>query len=417
MEQISIFSLLVALIILIIVSGFFSASETAMMAINRYRLRHLVRAKNRTAILVNKLLEWPDKLLGVILIGNTFCTILASAVATIIAERLYGPVGVAIGAAVLTFIILIFAEMGPKTLAATLSQRIAFMSAWPLEVLLKILYPIVWIGNFIVNNILRLFRIKVRKHAVEQLTSEEFSTLLEEAGENIPDTHQDMLLAILGLEKITVSDILIPRSDIVGIDLEDEWDSILKQLSISSHNRLPVYDEDINNIKGILNVRMALNLVAENKLTKETLLSACEEVYFVPEGAKLTTQLIHFRTNKRRVGVVVDEYGDVLGLITLADMLEEIVGEFTTNITTTYKGIQRQPDGSYLISGSMNIRDLNRLMDWDFDIAGPKTLNGLILEYLEMIPQPGICLRLSGYPIEIMKVAENSVTIAKVFPK
>jgi Mg2+/Co2+ transporter CorB len=413
------FSLLfIALIFLILLSAFFSASETAMMAINRYRLRHLVRSKNRKAIRVSRLLERPDRLLGVILIGNTVATIFASAVATIIAEQFFGPWGIALTTVVLALTILIFAEVTPKTYAANQPQRVAFLTSWSLKILLKLLYPLVWLANLIANAILRLFRVKVRKnsHTLEQLTSEELTTLVVEAGEKIPDQHQDMLLAILGLEKISVDDIMVPRSDIIGIDLEDDWVKIQRQLTTSEHTRLPVYVDDINNVKGILHVRFALNLLAENKLAKDTLMQACETVYFIPEGAPLPTQLLQFRASKRRFGLIVDEYGDVIGLVTLADILEEIVGEFTTNIAAAYKGVQAESDGSYLVNGSINIRDLNRRMDWNFDTSGPKTLSGLITEYLETIPQPGICLRISGYPIEIVKVTGNTVKIAKVFP-
>lgn len=417
MEHISVSGLFIILIILILLSGLFSAAETGMMAINRYRLQHLVRKKNRTAIQVSKLLERPDRLLGVILIGSTFTNIFASAIATIIASRLYGDLGIAFATIILTLVVLIFAEIGPKTIAANHSQAIAFTSSWPLTILLKILYPIVWFANLIANNLLKLFRIKVRKHSVEQLTREEISTIVEEAGAEIPDQHQDMLLAILNLEEVTIEDVMVPRSDIIGINLSDDWNKILKQLSTSQHTRLPVYSDDINNVKGILHVRTALNLLAEERLSKETLVQSCEEVYFIPEGAQLPTQLLQFRALKHRLGLVVDEYGDVIGLVTLADMLEEIVGEFTTNIATAYKGVQPEADGSYIVSGGINIRDLNRMMDWEFDTTGPKTLSGLITEHLESIPQAGICLRLSNYPIEILRVMGNTVKLARIYPE
>lgn len=387
-----------------------------MMTINRYRLRHLVRAKNVAAMRVSSLLERTDRLLGIILIGGTFANILASAIATIIAERLYGGLGIAIATILLTIFLLIFAEIGPKTLSAMYPEPIAFRASWPLKVLLRLLYPVVWFANVIVHSMFRLFRVKVRKHAFEQLTREELSTLVAESGDTIPDQHQDMLLAILSLEKITVDDVMVPRNDMVGIDLTDNWDKILEQLRNSEYSHLPVFIDDINNVKGILQVRGTLKLLAENKLTKESLLQVCEDPYFMPEGAPLPTQLLQFRAMKRRVGLVVDEYGDVIGMVTLADMLEEIVGEFTTNITTSYKEVQAQTDGSFLVVGGINIRDLNRTMNWEFDISGPKTLSGLITEYLETIPQSGICLRLSGYPVEIIKVTGNTVKLARIMP-
>jgi Mg2+/Co2+ transporter CorB len=416
LENISLTFLFIILFILILLSGFFSAAETSMMAINRYRLRHLVRAKNIAAIRVNTLLERTDRLLGIILIGSTFANILASAIATIIAAHLYGGLGIAIATILLTIVILIFSEIAPKTLSAMYPEPIAFRASWSLTVLLKVLYPIVWFANIIIHGMFRLFRVKIRKGVIEQLTREELSTLVAEAGDTIPDQHQEMLLAILSLEKITVDDVMVPRNDITGIDLTEDWDKILEQLRNSQHSHLPIYFDDINNVKGVLRVRIALKLHAENKLTKENLLEICEDPYFIPEGAPLPTQLLQFRAMKQRVGLVVDEYGDVIGMVTLADMLEEIVGEFATNITTAYKEVQTQPDGSFLVLGGINIRDLNRIMGWEFDISGPKTLSGLITEYLETIPQPGVCLRLSGYPVEIIKVTGNTVKLARVMP-
>lgn len=417
METFSLTTLYIILIVLIIVSGFFSGSETGMTAINRYRLRHLARSNNPAAIRVSKLLERLDRLLGVILIGNTAANVFAASVATVIGFRVFPSYGGSIASVILTLVILIFAEITPKTLAANYPLRIAFFASIPLKILLKIFYPLVWTCNHIANGLLRLFRFTGRRQVVEHLTPEELSTLLREAGGNIPDEHQDMLIAILELEKVTVEDIMIPRSDIVGIDLDQDWSQIMKQLTTSQHTRIPVYTDDIDNIKGTLHLRAALNKMASGELNQQTLLTIIDEPLFIPEGTHLHTQLLNFRSAKKRVGLVVDEYGDIIGMATLEDILEEIVGEFTTDIAAAYKGVKLQTDGSYLVDGSTNLRDINRLMHWHFDTTGPKTLSGLIVEYLETIPEHKVCVRISGYPIEIVKVSGNTIKTARIFPK
>lgn len=401
--------LLIALVVLIFLSGFFSSSETAMMALNRYRLRHLARNKHRAAMRVSQLLERQDRLLGVILIGNTFANILASSLATVLAVHYFGDVGIAIATFILTFVILILAEVAPKTFAAAHPQRIAFIVSLPLKILLNLFYPIVWSANFLANGLLKLFRIPIKRDSVEHLTSDELGTLVKEAGDKIPDTHQDMLLAILELEKVTVDDIMIPRNDIIGIDLEDDWSDIHKQITCGEHTKMPVYIGDIDNIKGMLHVRKALNLLSKSQLTKETILESLNEPYFIPEGTPLHTQLLNFRTVKVRTAFVVDEYGDIQGLATLEDILEEIVGEFTTDIPAIHKEIKKQADGSYIVDAAITVRELNKQTNMNFDTSGPKTLSGLIIEELEMIPQQGVGLKISGHPVEVLKVENNRI--------
>lgn len=408
--------LIILLIFLILLAAFFSAAEISMVSLNRYRLRHM-RKKNRAAMRVSKLLERPDRFLGVVLIGNNFANILASAIATIIAVRLWGDIGVALATVFLTLIILIFAEIAPKTLAALYPERIAFSSSLFLQFLLTVLYPIVWIINGITNNLLRMFGIKLKRGGLDTISHEELHTLLREATGKTLSTSQDMLISILDLQKATVNDIMVPRNELIGIDMNEEWEKILQQLTISQHTRMPVYRETIDQVEGMLHLRDVLNLAAQNRLTKKNLLAIMDKPYFVPINTPLNVQLMNFRLRKLRSALVVDEYGEIMGLVTLEDILEEIVGEFTTNLAATHKHVVRQRDGSYLVDGSLTIREINRLKHWQLPTEGPKTLNGLIIENLEMLPIPGVCLRLAGYPIEIIEVEENKINTVKIWPK
>ncbi len=408
--------LLLLLLLLILLSAFFSASETAMMRLNRYRLRHLVQAQHRAAIRAAQLLERPDRLIGIILLGNNFVNILASSISTLIALRYFGEAWIAAAAGILTFVILIFAELTPKTLAALHPEKIAFPAAYVLKPLLVLCYPLVWLINAIANGLLRLGGVTPQEDVMQQLSSEELRTVVNEAGALIPKKHQKMLLNILDLEKVTVEDIMVPRNEVVGLDLKLPEDEIIHILTTCQYTRLPLYYDDIDNVVGILHIRNALPLIAREEFDKEQLLKIAKEPYFVPEGTPLNTQLLNFQRHKRRVGLVVDEYGDIEGLITLEDILEEIVGEFTTDISETIKDVYPQEDGSYLVDGSANIRALNRTMQWDLPTTGPKTLNGLITEYLESIPASATSLRINGYTIEILQTAENAVKTARIIP-
>ena len=405
------------LAVLIVLSAFFSGSETGMMASNRYRLRHLAKQNHRGARRVSKLLERTDRLLGVILIGNTFANIFAASIATIIAVHFFAELGVVIATVLLTLIILIFAEVMPKTVAAIYPEKIAFFVSPVLKLLLKIFYPIVWLVNFIANGFLRLLRINVKKRGIDPISREELRTLVHEAGSKISSKHQNMLLSILDLEKMTVDDVMIPRNEIVGIDLDDDWNDIMRLLSQSEYNNLPVYNQSIDQVRGMLHVRKALHLSSKNKLNKHSLIHAIQPAYFIPEETPLHTQLLSFQKEKRRSGLVVDEYGDIIGLVTLEDILEEIVGEFTTNVADEVKHILKLTDGSFQIDGSVNIRDLNRTTGWNFPTDGPKTLSGLIIEYLEMIPNPGTSLKIAGYPLEVTRIKGNRVKTVRVMPQ
>lgn len=408
--------IIIILVLLVFSSAFFAGSETGLMSINRYRLRHLVRMKNRSAIRVNTLLQRPDRLLGVLLIGNTTVNIIASVLMTMLAVRYFGDLGILLDTVGLTLVILIFGEVAPKTLAALHPQQTAFIVSWPLSFLLKILYPLVWLVNTVSNGVLRLFGVHFEKAKMEHLSPDELRTMLHEAGSRIPAQHQEMLLSILDLEKMKVNDVMVPRQDIECIDLEDDLDVIIRQLTTTQHTQLPLCQDGIDNVKGMLHIRSVVNLFSNGKLTRKNLLNAIRPAYFVPEGTPLHTQLLNFREGKRRIALVVDEYGDIQGLVSIEDILEEIVGDLDSTIAQQNDEIKPQPDGSFLVDGAVNLRELNRVMQWSFPVEGPKTLSGLIIEYLESIPNPGTCIRLDGYPIEVMEVKGNLVKFAKIYP-
>lgn len=406
--------LLTLLLVLICLSAFFSSSETGMMSINRYRLSHQANSGERTAKRVLRLLSRPDRLIGVILIGNNFVNNLAASIATIIAIHFFGDVsGPAISTAVLTIVILIFAEVTPKTFAAVKPERIAYPASLALEPLLKLFYPLVWLVNAISNGLLRLLGVKDIDGSADNLTRDELRTVVHEAGTMIPRRHQSMLLSILDLENVTVNDIMVPRQEIAGIDLDDDLEAILAQIRSSQHTRVPVYKGDINNIIGILHLRNAARFLSKPEVTKAAIVQEAREPYFIPESTPLHTQLLNFQQQKRRIGIVVDEYGDVEGLATLEDILEEIVGEFTTDEAATHREIHPQEDGSYIIEGTTNIRDINKVLAWQLPTDGPKTLNGLMLEHLEAFPDAPACLQLGAIRMEILQIRDNLITSAR----
>lgn len=414
MDDASIGTLTGILVLLIFCSAFFSSSETGMMSLNRYRLRHLVKNGHRGARKANGLLERPDRLIGLILIGNNFVNILASAIATVIAVRLWGDAGIAIATAGLTLVILIFAEVSPKTLAALHPERIAFPAAYLLQPMLKVAYPLVWIINGITNGFLRLFGINVNEAGNEHLSTEELRTIVHEAGSLLPHRNQSMLLGVLELNEVTVNDIMIPRNEVEGIDLDLEMDQILEQLSKTGHTRLPVYRGDINNIVGILHMRNLAQLIQQGNVTKPAIMQVVHEAYFVPESTPLQTQLLNFQKHSRRIGVVVDEYGDVEGIVTLEDILEEIVGELSNDQDETHQEIHPQEDGSFFIDGSAYIREVNKALHWNLPTDGPKTLNGLITEILESIPDANVCLEVAGYRMESLQICDNLVKTVRI---
>lgn len=415
MDSISTSTLLIVLVILILLSAFFSSSETGLMSLNRYKLRHLAQTKHKAARRVEKLLARPDRLLGLILIGNNLVNILASAIATVVCIRLFGDLGILIATVGLTLVVLVFGEVTPKTLAAMFPEKIAYPASWILKGLMVPLSPFVWLINGITNLLLKLMRLDHRKD--DSLNAEELRTIVNEAGSLIPQRHQEMLIGILDLDKMTVENIMVPRSEIFAIDINDDWKTILRQLAHCAHTKILLYRDNIDDVVGFLHARDALRLVAKDQFSKSSLLREVDPIYFIPEGTPLNVQLAKFQRNKERIGLIVDEYGDIQGLITLDDILEEIVGDFTTSMTPTPSDeIHPQPDGSFLVEGSASIRELNKEMNWHLPIEGPRTLNGVILEYLEEIPQPNISVRLAGYPIEIIEVENNMVKMARIMP-
>ncbi|MFP8965550.1 HlyC/CorC family transporter [Pokkaliibacter sp. CJK22405] len=416
MNDIPIVALCIVLVILIIMSAFFSSSETGMMTLNRYRLRHLVKSKHRGAIRAQNLLERPERLIGVILIGNNFVNILASAIATVIATRLWGELGVAIATAALTFLILIFAEVTPKTLAALNPERVAFPASLILIPLLKLLYPCVWLVNSITSGILRMFRLQGSDEGGNHLSTEELRTVVNEAGALMPRRNQNMLLSILDLETVSVNDVMIPSNEIQGLDLDDELEDILQQIANSKYTRLPIYQGEINNVMGVLHMRSVAGLLNSTEpVTKELIIEQAFEPYFIPENTPLHTQLMNFQKANKRLGLVVDEYGDVIGAVTLEDILEEIVGELSTKEDIEDQDIVHQDDGSIIIDGTSTIRDINKSLHWELPTEGPKTINGLIVETLEAIPVANTCVQIDEYRFETLQIKDNLIKSVRAY--
>jgi Mg2+/Co2+ transporter CorB len=418
LNDIPIGALIGALIFLVFVSAFFSASEIAMVSLNRHRLRHLAVSGRRGARFAERLLRRPDRLIGVILLGSNAVNALFGALTTVLFIRLIGEneTAVFVATAVITLVILILTDLAPKTLAALHPERIALPSAYVLRPLLWVIYPVVWVINGIANSLLRLIGVDVKARPVEQVSPEELRAIIMEAGVLIPEAHQDMLLAILELEKITVEDVMVPRGKIEGVNLDGEWDDVQEQLGGARHTRLPVYRGSLDNVKGMIHVRRVLNLMRDGRLEQETLEQALVEPYFIPKDTSLHKQLLNFKQVNRRIGLVVDEYGDIQGLVTMNDILEEIVGDFSAQAFGRPEDIHPQGDGSYLIRGTAALRDLNRRLDWGLPTDASRTLNGLILEYLEDIPEPGTSLMLNGYMVEIVRTRGTAVDVARVKP-
>ncbi|WP_427834648.1 HlyC/CorC family transporter [Actinobacillus pleuropneumoniae] len=417
MDSIPLSTLFISLAILLFLSAFFSSSETGLMSLNRYKMRHLAESGHKGAKLAEKLLNKTDVLLSLILICNNLVNIAASAIATMIGMRLAGDAGVAIATGALTFVMLVFSEILPKTIAAIYPEKIGFFASYILTPLKKLLMPLVFLMNLTISGLMKLLRVK--KDENTGLSAEELRGVVLEAGKFIPTEHQEMLISILDMEKVTVEDIMVPRNDIGSIDIDDDWKSIMRQLNHAAHARVVLYKGNMDkNIIGMLRVREAFRLLLEkDEPSKETLIRAVDEVYFIPEGTPLTTQLMNFKSNKERIGLVVDEYGDIKGLVTLEDILEEIVGEFTTSTAPTIEEeVKPQSDGSVIIEGSANLRDLNKLFDWNLPVDEARTFNGLILEHLEKIPDEDTQFSLYNLKITILEVSDNMVKQAKVEP-
>jgi Mg2+/Co2+ transporter CorB len=401
------------LFVLLLLSAFFSGSETALMSLNRYQLRHKAREGHRGAQLAERLLQRPDRVIGLILLGNNLVNIFAASLVAVVALEIGGQPAVALGSLIMTLIILVFAEAAPKTLAALHPERLAFPAALVYYPLLKILYPFVWLTNVAANGVLFLFGVRASTTELQALTREELRTVVHEAGGRISSRYRKMLISILDLEQVTVDDVMVPHNEIIGIDLDDEPEEIERIIAESEHTRLPVYRDNIDQVLGILHLRKLANL-APRSFDKDELVSLLEEPYFVPEGTPLSTQLVQFQRTRTRVALVVDEYGDIQGVVTMEDILEEIVGEFTTDPADSEADVVKVAADTWLVSGGANVRELNRSQGWDLPTDGPKTLNGLIVEMLETIPEPTTCVKIAGYPIEIVETDDNRIRTVRV---
>lgn len=411
MEHIPTSYLVATLIILILISAFFSGTETSMMAINRYRLKSLVQKNNKKAKRVQKLLKNIEKLIGVILLGNNFVNILASAIFTIIVLRVWGENTIALASLLLTFVILVFAEVTPKTFAANYPEKVALNASFIIEVLTKILKPFVLFINYLSKLILLIFRIKKGKEN-NKIGREELKIAVREAKGFVSLNYQKMLLDIINLEKVEVDDIMIHYDDLIGIEINDNIENILSQLEHTQHTRLLVFDND--NIVGTIHTRSIVNLLASGEFNKGNLKNIIKKPYFIPLGISLSKQLENFQLNKRRLALVVDEYGGVKGMVVLEDILEEIVGQFTSNLFEGFRDIEKQKDGSYLVDGRVTIRELNRFLKTNLPSEDFKTLNGLILEYLEDIPTRGISIKIEEVLFEIVQVSNHIIKLVKI---
>lgn len=416
MDDIPIWLLSSLLVVLLCISAFFSGSETGLMTLNPYRLRHL-RSRLRSADRTSKLLERPDRLIGLILIGNNLTNNFTVVITTLLAIRVFGPGSETVAVIILTLVILIFAEITPKTVAAVHPERVAFPASFILYPLLKVVYPLVWAVNHVSNLVVRLLGVDPSKKRDHRLSREELRAVVNESRDSIHQKGLGMLINVLDLDQVTVNDIMVPRTEITGLNLEDDIEQLVDQITTTEFTRLPVFKGDINNIVGILHMRRVSRLLkgGAEGLTKEAIQRFSKDPYFVPESTPLPQQLVNFQQNKRRIGLVVDEYGEIQGLVTLEDILEEIVGDFTTNFAESDEEIVEDRDGSYLIDGTATVREVNKVTGWALPTDGPKTLNGLTLEILESIPTGNVCFQVDGYRIETRKLSEKMVEKARVW--
>ncbi len=394
-------------------SAFFSSAETGMMALNKYRLKHLIKQNNRSAKRADKLLKRPDRLLGVILIGNNFVNILAAALTTILCLELFGNSGVFIGSIILTIIILIFAEVTPKTFAAKNAESIALPASGILKILQKVLYPLIWVVNFFSNSLLGLLNVK-DENKNEDITTEELKSVLENLGGMIPKRYQDMLTSILDLDEILIDEIMTPRNEILGIDIEENFEILMEKIAINQKEIMPIYEQSLDNLKGTIDTNGIKKFLISNKLSIKSFMDFADDVYVALENTPLSNQLFNFQKDNKTSAVVVDEYGDVKGLIDINDILEEIVGELSTDKARDKIDIQEQKDGSYLIDGSAAIREINKKLSWDLPLEGPVTLNGLILEKIQTIPESNVSINLNNYLIETVLIKDNMIKFAKI---
>lgn len=407
----------VVIILLLVASAFFSSSETSILSINRYRLKHLANEGHKGAMRVEQLLRRPDELISLLLIGNNIVNISASVITADLGHRISGDVGVAIATGLLTFVILLFAEIVPKTFAAAYPERIAFPASFILIILRFLLLPLIYSLNIISRLLLKMFGINEVGMGSNALTPEELKSIVNESSEELPEKDQSMLLSVLDLDRLTVGDVMKPRYEIVGININDDWKTILKQLTHSPHGRIILYRDSLDDIIGILRVREAYRLMAENDFDKPYLLRAVDESYFIPESTKLSQQLIAFQNQNQKLGLVVNEYGDITGLIAVDDILEEIIGEYTTSMSPSIsEELKYQEDGSILLDGGAHVREINKVYRLALPMTEAKTINGLLLETLESIPKIGQVITIGSYDFVVLQIEDNRVKWVKVMP-
>jgi Mg2+/Co2+ transporter CorB len=412
-------TLVVVLLFLLLLVAFFAGTEVALLTINRYRLRHRASRGDRAAMLAETLTRQPDRWLGVNLLWITLTTMAAPTVGTLLAQRYGGDALVWATTLGLGLLTVVFCELAPKIYAAVRPERMALPAAYIYWPLVWISMPVVWIANKLANGFLRVLGVSKQAVSEHSLGVDELRLVVAEAGLMVPQRHQQMLLSILDLERVSVDDIMVPRNEVVGIDVNDDWDRVLAQISQSQHTRMPVYEGELDNIIGILHLKAVARELTRDALDRERLieLARARDAYFVPEGTPLNTQLLNFQRQRRRIALVVDEYGDVQGLVTIEDILEEIVGEFTTDpATMMHKDVHPEPDGTFVVNASASVRALNRALHWSLPTDGPKTLNGLIVEYLETIPEPGTSLKIGDHAVEVLQVGDNTVKTVRLTP-
>jgi Mg2+/Co2+ transporter CorB len=410
---------LFAIVALVALWAFFSATETALLSVNRLRIRHQGRLGNRSARLADKLLAHPERLAGTTLLCKTIVTIGASAQTALFAYQSADEPGVVVAMLILIVTALVVAEIAPRACGTLYAESMALPAAWIYTPLVRVLYPVVQVANALTNGLLHALGLSSRETSSHLSSREALRKAVTEAGIVIPQQQQRMLSSLLDLESVTVEDIMIPRNEIASVDISEDWDTILELLRTTPHTRLPVCEQNLDNIIGILHMKKVAHSLVHGDMTRDILRAMAREreAYFVPAGTSLSTQLQNFQNDRRRIALVVDEYGDILGLVTLEDILEEIVGEFTSDPSSLHKDIHRDTDGSYVVSGTINVRVLNRTLGWQLPTDGPRTLNGLILEYLENIPEPGTRLQLGNLSVEILQAADHAVKTARIRPE
>jgi Mg2+/Co2+ transporter CorB len=414
---------LAVLALLLLISGFFSIAETSLMSLNRYRLRHLVKEGNRGAKLASALLAKTDKLLGVILLCNNFANAASATLVTVIIVELFGEGEwvLMIGTLSVTFAILVFSEISPKVIAAAYPEKLGIMCSYVLYPLLKLLYPAVWFVNLFVEGLLKLFRVNVNfSESAQSLTMDELRSIVTDAGHFMPKKHRTILLNLFDLEKITVDDVMTAHTMVEIIDFDQPIEDILQRISTSHHTRLPVREGDNEEMIGILHIRKVMNQIRgyqhDDPLDKEALREIISEPYFIPAGTPLYTQIQQFQENQERIALIVDEYGEFKGLVTLEDILEEVIGDFTTQSPSRIGSYRQDEDGGWLVDGSSSLRDLNKKLHLSLPTEGPRTLNGLVIEYFEDIPEPNTSFRMGEHTLEIVQTQDRIVKIVKIFP-